>query len=117
MDLILYIQNQIEADPIHSAKNNIYSGKICTATDVDWFKIYAATAGTISLTLTVPPGKDFDMELYTSIWVANGTNHGAGVTDTLTFSAAANTWYYIRVLGYGGTFDTATSYGLSGTWP
>ncbi len=98
-------------------KNYIYSAKICTATDVDWFKIYAATAGTISLTLAVPSGKDYDMELYTSSWVANGTNYGPGITDTLTFGATAGTWYYIRVLGYGDAFDLTASYSLSGTWP
>lgn len=97
-------------------RGSSYSSKICSSTDVDWYKITVASAGTITLTLTVPSTNDYDMELYTSMWV-KGSYNGTGASESISYYASTPGTYYIRVYGFNGSFNTTSSYTLWGTWP
>lgn len=94
-----------------------YSGKICSPSDVDYFKITVDNPVTISLTLNVPSNKDYDLDLYNSSQslIANSTA-AAGITETITYSASTTGTYYIQVIGYSGAYDVSQTYTLSGTW-
>jgi len=86
-----------------------YSGKICSSSDVDWFKVNITTKGTISVNLTVPSSKDYYVELYgpSYTWVAG--NHDVSIS----YNATTTGTYYIRVLGYNGSYNTTSSYTLT----
>jgi len=102
--------------PIDSG-SSIY-GKICTSSDVDWFKVSVAGVGTISLTLTVPPGKDFDLDLYSGSGnlQARSVNE-AGLPEFISFTTpGGDKNYFIMVYGFSGAFDTSNSYILSYTF-
>jgi hypothetical protein len=98
-----------------------YSGKICSSTDVDWFKIIVGSPGTISFSLTVPSGNDYDLELYSpSVTFLKGSYNGTGAGETISHPVTTTGTYYVRVYGYpagNGSYNTTSYYALSGTWP
>ena len=101
--------------PITSGSS--YNGKICSASDVDYFKITVARAGLISFTLSVPSDKDYDLYLYNSSQSELAySSQGAGATDSIIYFASTTGTYYIKVFGYGGDYDENQTYTLSGTW-
>ncbi|MBI2472804.1 MAG: IPT/TIG domain-containing protein [Planctomycetes bacterium] len=95
-----------------------YSGKICSDSDVDWFKVNITTAGTISINLTVPSSNDYYVELYgpSYTWVAGYDNGGTGASESISYSATTTGNYYIRVLGYNGSYNTTNAYTLTYTF-
>src|SRR3990172_3861778 len=100
---------------------NSYTGKICSSTDVDYFKITAGNTGTISVTLSVPSDKDYDLFLYNSsqAFVALSNIGVAGETETIVHNTSTAGTYYISVEGFdkGIDFDETQTFTLSGTWP
>ena len=101
--------------PITSGSS--YSGKICSASDVDYFKITVARAGPLSLTLSVPSDRDYDLYLYNSSQSELAySSQGVGATDSIIYLASTTGTYYIKVFGYGGDYDENQTYTLSGTW-
>lgn len=91
-----------------------YEGKICTSSDVDWFKVNISTPGTISLSLTVPSSNDYDMELYNpaGVWVA-GSYNGTGASESINYNTSTTGNYYLRIYGYNGSYNTTNSYTLT----
>lgn len=95
-----------------------YTGKICWSGDGDYFKIDVADAGTISLQLSVPSSKNYELELYDAFSVKrDGSFNGTGTAESITYSALSGGIYYIRIYGFKGDYDTTSTYTLSGTWP
>ena len=74
---------------------------ICTASDVDWFRIPVTAAGLINITVIVPAGLDYELELYgpDGAWQA-GSYRSAGQTETISFNSYRPGTYYARVYGY-----------------
>ena len=94
-----------------------YSGKICSSSDVDWFKVNITSAGTIALSSTVPSYNDYDLELYDSSYtqIASSTN-GSGASELISYSATTTGNYYIKIYGFGGSSNTSNSYTLTYTY-
>ena len=94
------------------------SGKICSSTDKDYFKIDVASSGTINLNLTVPSNKDYELYLYNSSYseVKKSTN-GTSQNETIAYNVTSPGIYYIKVEGYNGSYDVNNGYVLSGSWP
>jgi len=90
-----------------------YLGKICTASDVDWFKADFTAGTTVTLTLSVPSNNDYDLEIYgpDANWKA-GSNNGTGATETINYAVPTSGRYSIRIYGYQGSFNTSTWYSL-----
>ena len=100
-----------------TASGSSYSGKICSSSDVDYFKITVARAGPLSLTLGVPSYRDYDLYLYNSSQSEVAySSQGTGATDFITYLASTTGTYYIKVFGYNGDYDENQTYTLSGTW-
>jgi len=101
------------ASPLVSGSS--YAGKICTGADVDWFRATITSPGTLSFSLTVPAGKDYDLEFYgPSGSYIKGSYNSAGVSESLTYQASVTGTYYVRVYAYQGlAFDTANPYTLT----
>ena len=101
--------------PITSGSS--YSGKICSPSDVDYFKITVARAGPLSLTLSVPSDRDYDLYLYNSSQSEVAySSLGVGATDSIIYLASTTGTYYIKVFGYHSDYDENQTYTLSGTW-
>ncbi|MBI4327336.1 MAG: hypothetical protein HY674_19045 [Chloroflexi bacterium] len=77
------------------------SGFICTSSDVDWFKISISTPSILQISLTVPAGLDYDLELYgpDARWIA-GSYQEAGTNEVIEQLAVTPGSYYFRVYGH-----------------
>ncbi|MBC8044050.1 MAG: DNA/RNA non-specific endonuclease [Rhizobacter sp.] len=90
------------------------TGYISSSSDVDYFSVSASSGQSISLGLTVPSGKDYDLALInpSGSQVAVAEN-GAGASESINFTATSTGTYYIKVFGYNGAFSTTVNYTLS----
>ena len=94
-----------------------YAGKICSPADNDYFQISVSNPGTVSLDLSVPPDRDYDLELYNSSYqLVDFSENFAGKSESIQYQALKPGIYYISVYGYDGEFDETQTYTLSGTW-
>lgn len=91
-----------------------YSGKICSSTDNDWLKVSVTQPGTLSLALSVPPNKDYDLKLYGSSGnLLKGSYASAGKSESISYTTTTLGTYYIWVGGFSGAFDAVNSYSLT----
>ncbi|HEY9173064.1 MAG TPA: immunoglobulin domain-containing protein [Verrucomicrobiae bacterium] len=95
---------------------NTTNGFICSASDVDWFRVNFASNGTLNLALTVPDGVDYDLELYgpDGNWLV-GSYSAAGQPESVQQTVAPGS-YFFRVYGYPaghGTYSQSQPYQLS----
>jgi hypothetical protein len=93
------------------------AGYVSSPSDTDWFKIDVNQTGVLNVNLTVPSGKDYDLELYgpDNLWVA-GSYSLEGQNERMDFSALQTGTYYARVYGYpvgAGAFDTTRPYQIT----
>jgi len=83
--------------------------------DPDWYKIVLSQSGSISLNLTMPAGKDYDIELYDNAgnWIIDGTQQEGTTTETVTYNANSGT-YYVKICGaLSNDYDRSNSYSLT----
>ena len=91
-----------------------YEGKICSNSDVDWYKVNITSAGTISLSLTCPSSNDFDMELYdSSDTLIASSNRGADADESIRYDVTTTGDYYIKVYEFYGSYNSTTPYTLT----
>lgn len=77
------------------------NGYVCTATDVDWFRVDVATPGVLTFDLTVPAANDYDLELYgPDAAYITGSYNDTGLAEHITWNATVTGTYYVRVYGY-----------------
>ena len=89
---------------------------ICSPADVDWFRVTVNAPGQLNLDLTVPTGKDFDLELFgpDGLWLA-GSYLEAGRNESIQEQATVPGDYLVRVYGYpvgNGAFSHTETYQL-----
>ncbi len=107
-----YEANETQATAKTLAVNTNGLAKICTATDIDYFKVTTLTAAPkLKVTVTTLPA-DYDVVLYNSAGVQIGSSANGGTTsESITYNTATTgAVYYIKVFGYSGAFNTTTSY-------
>ena len=94
----------------------VTNGLICSPSDIDWFKVTLVTNGLLNLSLVVPSGLDFDLELYgTNLAWAAGSYNAAGQNESIQQTLPAGD-YYVRVYGYpagNGSYSQTQPYQLS----
>jgi hypothetical protein len=93
-------------------------GWISTATDVDVFVSHAVMPGKeVSLTLSVPSDKDYDVQIisYDGAQVLASAHAGTGRTESVRLKNETSTTmdYKFRVFSYDGSFSTTSSYVLT----
>lgn len=102
-----------------STSGTTVTGYIGSSTDVDYFKVTVPGYKTLTVDLTVPSNKDYDVKLYNSSGrlLASGTN-GTGQPEHVTWynSASSSRVVYIRVYGYNRAYSTTSPYYLKATW-
>ncbi|HAO77802.1 MAG TPA: hypothetical protein DCQ92_02280 [Verrucomicrobia subdivision 3 bacterium] len=93
------------------------NGYVCTATDVDWFKVEVATPGVLTFDLTVPAANDYDIELFGPDYAyIKGSYRDTGLAENITHDATSTGTYYVRVYGYpagNGSHNAAVPYTLT----
>ncbi len=100
--------------PISTATT--YQGKICDSADVDWFKLNLTAGQVLAISLGVPAGADFDLELYdTSGNFRKGSYNGFGQTERIDDTVPVTGTYYARVYGFQGSSSVQNFYALSYT--
>ncbi|NUQ82846.1 MAG: DNA/RNA non-specific endonuclease [Bacteroidetes bacterium] len=89
------------------------NGTMSTTTDVDYFKFSVTNGQTVSLSMTVPAGLDYDLYLLnpSSATVASSEN-GAGSTESISYAATVSGTFYAQVLSYSGS-STSSWYALT----
>jgi hypothetical protein len=90
--------------------NTNIKGLISPSGDVDYYKFVITTGGTITLTLTTLPA-DYDLRLYRNGTVVASSSNGSTTSETINYTASANT-YYARVVGYNGANNATNCYTL-----
>jgi vibriolysin len=102
-----------------STSGTTVTGYISSSSDVDYFKVTVPGLTTLTVDLTVPSTKDYDVKLYNSSGtvLASGTN-GTGQPERVTWynSSSSSQVVYIRVYGYNGAYSTTSPYYLKPTW-
>lgn len=93
-----------------------YAGNLEFSGDHDWQEIQSPVKGTMVLTLDVPDGKDYQLEVYSAdcnaVWV--GTPHGPGEDETVEVPV---NWgpYHVHISGKNAD-DYGAWYGVSATF-
>lgn len=104
--------NEKAYGPLISGSN--YEAKICSSSDVDWYKLNITSTGTISLSLTGPSSNDFDLELYdSSDTLIASSNSGAGADESIHYDITTTGDYYIKVYEFYGSHNSTTPYTLA----
>lgn len=116
---------ETEANNAYTTANTIatsgttVTGKIGTSTDVDFFKVTVGASKVLTVDLTVPAGKDYDVRILSSngsTVLVTGQN-GAGVAEHITYTnGSASAVYYIKVYGYNSAYSTTLNYTLKATF-
>lgn len=102
-----------------STSGTTVKGYISSSRDVDYFKVTVPGYTTLTVDLTVPSTKDYDVKLYNSSGtvLASGTN-GTGQPEHVTWynSSSSSRVVYIKVYGYNRAYSTTSPYYLKTTW-
>lgn len=94
------------------------SAKICSSTDIDYYKVTPSTSGTMTIRMTPPSDKDYDLYIYNAGQAqVCSSAAGTGLQDVCNVSVTAGQTYYSKVIGYGGAYSTTSNYGLGMTCP
>lgn len=93
-----------EAMTIHN-DYDVY-GRIYDDEDVDWYKVQFSNSGGANFWLgNIPAGEDFDLEVYDSLGNRLGYSNSTSSQELITLDVTANTWYYIKVYGFNGSWS------------
>lgn len=97
------------------------TGTISSSTDKDWFEVEVNSGTTITITLQVPAGLDYDMALYgpdrsnpLQHWLKESLNP-AGQSESITYTTTATGSFVIQVYGVGGASSTTSRYTITRT--
>lgn len=90
--------------------NTDIKGLINPTGDVDYYRFVITTGGTITVTLTGLPA-DYDLRLYRNNTNVASSSNGGTTSETINYTATANT-YYARVVGFNGAFNATSCYTL-----
>lgn len=93
-------------------------GTIGTASDVDYASTHAILPGKeLSVSLSVPAGKDYDLQVldYDGLNVLASRHAGAGSTESIKFKNTTNSSnsYKLRVFSHDGSFSETATYTLT----
>lgn len=90
-----------------------YYSYIGTSTDVDYFRVLPSSSGTLNVSMTVPSGVDYDIQLLNSSGTAlTGSYAGSGSSESFSYSVTSGVTYYLKIYGYGGANNPSVSYSL-----
>ncbi|MBI2580748.1 hypothetical protein HYV85_02970 [Candidatus Woesearchaeota archaeon] len=93
-----------------------YYAYLESSTDVQWFKWNLPSSGKFVAELEVPPGLDYDLQVYSSCSNKACTSaSGASIKEKCAVEAKAG-WIYAKIYGYKGAFSKTKKYYIKGTF-
>jgi hypothetical protein len=112
--------NEVESNGTTATANGIADtvtkivGYVGTSTDLDYFRLVVAAGRTLTVNMT-GPARDYDLYLLSSSGSTLRTSAGSSATETvsITNTATTATTYYLKVVGFGGAYDTTTPFNLA----
>jgi hypothetical protein len=112
--------NEVESNgsisTANAAPDNVSKvvGYIGTSTDNDYFKVRVNAGRTLTVNMTGPSTKDYDLYLSNGSAQLLAKSDGPTSTETLSYTNSGSTAvdYYIRVKGYRYAYSTGTPYNL-----
>lgn len=109
--------NDTAAAAVALADGRGYEGRLCSETDVDWFRISVPSIAQLSVNLMVPAGRDYDLALYDPAGNLVGTSEKLrGELELIRLQVASPTSFLVKVYGFPATrgdFDTSNPYTVS----
>ena len=92
-----------------------YQAKICSSTDLDYYRVVPSSSGTMTVTMTPPADKDYDLFIYNaSQQLLKSSEFGTGTQERCDVTVSGGQTYYIKVIGYQGAFSiTSYSFGIT----
>ncbi len=82
--------------------------------DEDFYKVEIASAKLITITLSIPSGKDYDLSFLNDAESAvDSSINGAGLTESINFTSSLPGTYFIRISSGDGSFTAANKYRLT----
>jgi hypothetical protein len=112
--------NEVESNGTTSTANAIADtvtrivAFVGSSTDKDFFRLTVGAGRTLTVGMT-GPARDYDLYLLSSTGSTLKSSAGTGSTESVTYTNTLTTaaTYYIKVVGFGGAFDTANPYNLN----
>lgn len=110
--------NEVEANGSTAAANAVGDpvtkivGHLGSSTDQDFFRVNVAAGRTITVNMT-GPARDYDLYLLSATGTTLRTSAGGTATESVTYTSTAAATFYIKVVGFGGAFDTTNPYNLN----
>ncbi len=110
--------NEVEANGTTATANAVGDavtkivGLIGTSTDQDFFRINVAAGRTVTVNMT-GPARDYDLYLLSSTGATLRSSAGSGATESVSYTSTTAATYYLKVVGFGGAFDTVNAYNLT----
>lgn len=93
------------------------AGRLCRGADDDWFRIDVPSAGTIKVSLSVPTGADYDLEVYNGTTLLAGSYKGPELAEQISRTVSSGGTYLIRVFKHAsGSYNLVDPYQLTYTF-
>lgn len=94
---------------------NSYYGYISSAGEVDWMRWDPDNTGKFTVTLEVPAGHDYDLEVYTVCGTpACRSSNDAGEEEKCTIVNPGSGNVYAKIYGYNGDYSPTAKYYING---
>ena len=90
------------------------TGTLGSSTDQDYYKLSVGAGRTVTVSMTGPTNKDYDLYLLNSTGTTLKYSSTFSSNETLSFqNTGASAVFYIKVVGYVGSFDAKNAYTLT----
>lgn len=100
-----------------SSSGDHVDAKICSTSDVDYYRFVLAVDGAIDIKLEPPSGTDFRMELYNQYkfrLAKVDSSDGGGVARIIADAPAGE--FFIKILGIEGSYNSSQDYRLTASF-
>lgn len=98
-----------QAFPVNYNQN--YTSLINSVSDQDYFAYTAAGTGVNRVTLQVPAGLNYDIQVYDdSLSLIAAGVRGTGSAENVLYDVTSGHTYYIRIVGVGGDYHASQTY-------
>ncbi|MHB8157240.1 MAG: S8 family serine peptidase, partial [Desulfocucumaceae bacterium] len=90
-----------------------YTAYIDYSGDVDYYRFVPGYSGELEFDMWGPSGKDYDVKLLSSGGSELEGSSGSGSSEYFTYDVTGGNTYYIKIYGYGSSYDSDRSYTFS----
>lgn len=108
-----YEPNNNRASAKYISLDRNYTAYIDYSGDVDYYRFVPGFSGELEFDMSGPSGKDYDVKLLSSGGSELEGSSGSGSSEYFTYDVTGGNTYYIKIYGYGSSYDSDRSYTFS----